>query len=122
MYMAVTPGYFETLGVPLSPAARRNGCDAERDTALIWVNQTFARTYLNNKAVGERIELEDTQLEIVGVVGDIRTFGLQEDIRPFAYVTLGNPAVSLDLMQVAFARRRRPMRCVSASARGGRSR
>jgi putative ABC transport system permease protein len=33
-------------------------------------------------------------------VGDIRTFGLQEDIRPFAYTTPGNPAVSLDVMQL----------------------
>ncbi|HEU4688365.1 MAG TPA: ABC transporter permease, partial [Vicinamibacterales bacterium] len=100
MYMAVTPGFFETLGVPLLAGRAPEWVDAERDTHPIWVNETFARTYLDNKAVGERIELEDTRMEIVGVVGDIRSFGLQEDVRPFAYVALGNPAVSLDLMQV----------------------
>jgi putative ABC transport system permease protein len=100
MYMAVTPGYFETLGVPLLAGRAPEWVDTERDTHPIWVNETFARTYLDNRAVGERIELEDTRMEIVGVVGDIRSFGLQEEVRPFAYVTLGNPAISLDLMQV----------------------
>ena len=96
MYMAVTPGYFETLGVPLLAGRAPEWIDAEREPHVIWVNDTFARTYLDNKAVGERITLEDTQMEIVGVVGDIRTFGLNETIRPFAYLTLRNPAVSLE--------------------------
>jgi len=100
MYAAVTPGYFETLGVPLLAGRAPEWIDAEREPHVIWVNETFARTYLDNKAIGERITLEDTQMEIVGVVGDIRTFGLNETIRPFAYLTLRNPAVSLNLMQL----------------------
>jgi putative ABC transport system permease protein len=100
MYMAVTAGYFETLGVPLLAGRAPEWADAGREPHVIWVNQTFARRYFNNDAVGQRIELEGTKMEIVGVVGDIRTFGLQEDIRPFAYTTPSNPAVSLDVMEL----------------------
>jgi predicted permease len=101
MYMAVTPGYFETLGVPLVAGRAPDWSDAERARPVIWVNRTFARTYLNDQAIGERIELEEAWFEIVGVVGDIRTFGLGEDVRPFAFMTIGSPAVSLDVMQLA---------------------
>jgi predicted permease len=100
MYMPVTAGFFETLGVPLVAGRPPEWADAERNRPVIWVNQTFARTYLDNEAVGERIVLEGQTLEIVGVVGDIRTFGPREAIRPFAYTTLANPAVALEIMQL----------------------
>jgi putative ABC transport system permease protein len=100
MYMAVTPGYFETLGVQLRAGRAPEWADAEQNRPVIWVNETFARTHLDNKAVGERIELADQKLEIVGVVGDIRSFGPREELRPFAFMTVANPAVSLDVMQL----------------------
>jgi putative ABC transport system permease protein len=100
MYMAVSAGYFETLGVPVLAGRAPEPADAEGGRPVVWVNETFARTFLDNNAIGERIELEGTRLEIVGVVGDIRTFGPREDVRPFAYMTLGNPAVSLDVMHL----------------------
>jgi predicted permease len=114
MYMAVTPGYFETLGVPLLAGRPAEWVDAERERHVIWVNETFARTYLDNKAVGERITLEGVPMEIVGVVGDIRTFGLSEEIRPFAYLTLGNPAVSLDVVQLVARTTASPVSLASA--------
>lgn len=55
-------------------------------------------------AIGERIRIGDdkTWLEIVGVVGDVRTFGLREDLRPMAYLPLGTSVggVSLDVMHM----------------------
>jgi len=114
MYMAIAPGYFETLGVPLLAGRAPAWIDAERERQVIWINQTFARTYLNNKAIGEQIEFDGTRMEIVGVVGDIRTFGMQEDIRPFAFLTLGNPRVSLDVMQLVVRTGTRPDTLASA--------
>ncbi len=100
MYMAITPGYFETLGVRLLAGRAPEWVDTEREPHVIWVNETFARSYLENKAVGQQIDLEGTRMEIVGVVSDIRTFGPSEEIRPFAFLTPRNPAISLDLMHL----------------------
>jgi len=66
------------------------------------VNRSFAQRFLDDRAIGERIRLDGHWLEIVGVVGDVKTFGLAEDIRPMAYLPVGTPvrAVALDVMQV----------------------
>jgi ABC-type antimicrobial peptide transport system permease subunit len=56
-------------------------------------------------------------MEIVGVVGDIRTFGLDQEIRPFAYLTLGNPVVSLDVMQLVARTAASPASLASALRR-----
>jgi putative ABC transport system permease protein len=99
MYVAVGPGYFETLGVPLLQGRAPQRGDAEQARPVAWVNRTFARQFLDDRAIGERIRIQgETWLEIVGVVGDVRTFGLREEIRAMAYLPLSNPAVSLDVM------------------------
>ena len=43
--------------------------DAAPGRAVAWVNETFARRFLDGRALGERIQLGDQWLEIVGVVG-----------------------------------------------------
>jgi putative ABC transport system permease protein len=99
MYQAVTAGYFETLGMPLLEGRAPARDDAERGRTVVWVNETFARQFLDNRAVGERIQIGGTTLEIAGVVGDVR-FDLREDVRPTAYLPLHTPAVALDVMHV----------------------
>jgi putative ABC transport system permease protein len=98
MYTAVAAGYFETLGVPLLEGRPPERSDADQRRPVAWVNRTFARQFLDGRAVGEAIRIQDTWLEIVGVVGDVRTFGLREDVRPMAYLPLSNAAVGLDFM------------------------
>ena len=102
MYHVVTDGYFETLGLSLRAGRAPTRADAMAGRSVAWVNETFARRYLENHAVGERIRLEKYWLEIVGVVSDARIFGLRDEIRPVAYLPLGTPvtAVGLDVMQV----------------------
>ncbi len=71
---ATTPGWFETMGIPL-----RSGRDFEigdrvggRPVAI--VNETFVRRFLGNAPpIGQTVRLgfdRDTRYEIVGVVGD----------------------------------------------------
>jgi predicted permease len=86
MYQAVTAGFFETLGVPLVDGRLPTKDDDTHGRHVAWVNEKFARDFLDGRALGERIQLEGNWLEIVGVVGDIRTFGLREEIRPVAYL------------------------------------
>ena len=116
MYQAVTAGYFETLGVRLIEGRFPTPDDETQGRRVVWVNETFARDFLDGRAIGERIELEDNWLEIVGVVGDIRTFGLRDDIRPVAYLppTVPMRTVSLDVMQMVIRTAGAPASLASA--------
>jgi predicted permease len=102
MYAVVSDGYFETIGVPIVAGRAPSSDDGVPGRAVAWVNRSFARQFLEDRALGERIRLDGHWLEIVGVVGDVRTFGLAEEIRPMAYLPVGTPvrAVTLDVMLV----------------------
>lgn len=105
MYHAVMAGYFETLGMPLVAGRAVDRLDADQARPVVWVNETFARQFLDGRALHERIRIGNDDapwLEIVGVVGDVRTFGLREEIRPMAYLPISTPVtgVSLDVMQI----------------------
>ncbi len=107
MYHPVMAGYFETLGVPLREGRLPERADAERTRGIAWVNETFVQRFMDGRALGERIRFGEAQewLEIVGVVGDMRAFGLREDVRPMAYLPIGTSVagVGLDVMQIVLA-------------------
>jgi putative ABC transport system permease protein len=98
MHSAVTAGYFETLGVPLIEGRLPERVDAEQLRPVAWVNRTFARQFLDDRAIGESIQLQEVWLDIVGVVGDLRTSGLDEPARPMLYVPAGQAGGALDTM------------------------
>jgi hypothetical protein len=102
MYQVVTAGYFETLGLTVREGRAPERRDMNPGQAVVWVSETFARQFLPNRTIGERIQIDEHWLEIVGVVSDVRTFGLREDIRPLAYLPLGTPVstVARDVMHL----------------------
>ena len=91
-----TPGYFEALGIPLLEGRPM----PEEVVALptfqqlgVVVNQAMAeRVWPNESAVGQRIKLGDPDdqeapwLEVFGVVGNTKHFGLDKGINPTIYV------------------------------------
>ena len=107
MYHAVMTGYFETLGIPLLAGRLPERADTERARAVVWVSKTFADRFLAGEALGRRIRIggDQTWLEIAGIVGDVRTFGLREEIRPMAYLppTTSVQAIGLDVLQIVLA-------------------
>jgi putative ABC transport system permease protein len=100
MYTAVTAGYFETLGVPLLEGRAPERSDADPGRAVAWVNDAFARQFLSGRALGEAIQIQNTWLAIVGVVGDLRTLELREEVRPMVYLPPSDTAVDLDVAHV----------------------
>lgn len=92
MWQTVMDGYFSTLRVPLLAGRAPERADVEQARPVAWVNETFARRFLANRVVGERIRLNSDSIwvEVVGVVGDVRAFGLSEDVQPTAFLPL-NP-------------------------------
>ncbi len=93
MYKGVGPGYFETMGMTLLEGRTEKASDVEDGVPVAWVNETFARTLLDGDAIGQHIRWErsgsdSTWAEVVGVVKDVREFGLSEPVRAVAYLPL----------------------------------
>ncbi len=88
-FRTVTPGYLETLGVPLlrgRPLALTDRRDGEQ-VALI--NETFARVAWGGRdPVGETFSIYGgrRELRVVGVVGDVRFHGPGQTTRPAFFV------------------------------------
>ena len=81
------PGYFETMGIPLRTG--RSFREADRANVVI-VNETMARLFWPaGSAVGKRVRSvggAGPWLDVIGVAGDIRHYGLEGEIRPGIYV------------------------------------
>jgi predicted permease len=120
MYAVVTPGFLEAIGVPLEAGRTPERRDHEGGAPVIWVNHTFATQFLDgaSSALGERVRFggDTVFAEIVGVVGDVRTFGLREEIRPMAYMpmTTTNETVSMEVMTFAIRTERDPATLIGA--------
>jgi predicted permease len=96
-WLTVSPGYFEIFKIPaLQGRLFNNRDDASADRVAI-INEAMARKYWpKGDAVGNRVilgkgygpEFEEPARQIVGVVGDVRDFGLNRDPQPVVYVPL----------------------------------
>ena len=83
--------YFQTLGVPLIRGRFFNDADTQNSTRVVIVNKTLADRYFHGQdPVGHRIkwgppESESYWMTIIGVVGDVKQFDLEKDVRPQTY-------------------------------------
>lgn len=93
-YSAVTDGYFETMGISLLAGRAPTRQDVRGGVPVTWINQEFQRRFMPDGAMAERIRFSDdsTWYEVAGVVGDVRTFGIREEIRPMAYFPMVGPS------------------------------
>ena len=91
---AVTPGYFQTLGVTLLVGRTFDDFDGRGEGAgVVVVNETFARTRLGGveAALGRRIAPgtgepdEEDWLTVVGVTRDVKHYGVDTEMRPGVY-------------------------------------
>lgn len=86
----VSTSYFATLGIPLLSGGL---CSSERDGSPSGavVNRAFAATYLGDRSpVGRRLKSSNgTEIEIRGVVGDVRENGLHRVPGPTVYLCTG---------------------------------
>lgn len=82
--------YFSTLGIPLLAGRVFTERDNSSSARVVVINQTLARTFWpNENPLGQRITMKDWGPpligEIVGLVGDVKTNGLDEQVGPMIY-------------------------------------
>ena len=93
-YSEVSSGIFSTLKIPLVKGRYLDEHDTEAAPWVIAINQSFARKFFPNEdPIGQQILLrydpypvdELRPRQIVGIVGDVKHFGLGEETPPFVY-------------------------------------
>jgi predicted permease len=90
MHNVVTPGYFETVGMPLVRGRGFTRQDRLDAPGVALVNETFVRRFLRRgEALGQRFGFGNPKrrrdLEVVGVVKDAKYLRLRESARPMVY-------------------------------------
>ncbi len=84
MIHPVTPAYFETLGIPLQAGRIWSRGEAEADPAPVVVSKGLAVALWGSaeRAVNQPLEMNSFAMTVVGVVGDVRHYGLEHDPDP----------------------------------------
>ena len=89
---SATPGYMETLSIPLRAGRFVDARDTETSPRVALISEAAARRFWpGENPIGKRLRLHvneptKTPREIVGVVGDVRTRGMEVDPVPVIYV------------------------------------
>jgi putative ABC transport system permease protein len=91
-YRVVTPGYFGAMRIPLVEGRFLSDSDTETSQPVVVISERLARLYFpQGSPLGRRITFSDPQTGpwhvIVGVVRDIRNWGLAADPTPETYIS-----------------------------------
>ncbi len=89
-YRMITPSYLRTFGVPLLAGRPLDEHDDRSAEPVVLVSRTLAvRFWTVPDAVGKMLTIEDgeapRQARIVGVVGDVKHYGLDAELTPDLY-------------------------------------
>jgi predicted permease len=83
----VSPDLFQALGIRVLRGRGIRPTDGPDDPFAIVVNETLAREFFQGRnPVGRRVRVAGTEIEVLGVVEDVRHAGLAEEAPPVAYV------------------------------------
>ena len=84
----VTPGYFETMGIPRL-AGRDFGGETASGPKTAVVNRAFVeRLFAGGNPIGQQVTGGGVTYQIVGVVGNVKTISLGEELTPVLYRSL----------------------------------
>jgi predicted permease len=87
----VSSRYFETLGQPISSGRSFTDHDDDKSEKIVVINQSLARhRWPNANPIGQRVSLHQGRdwLKIVGIVADVREYGLDRPAGDELYVPL----------------------------------
>src|SRR5262249_14178892 len=82
----ISHDYFRTMGIEMRAGRAFTEQDGAEEQPVVIINETMARRFFpNENPIGRRFVYHPTPLTIVGVVGDTRHFGLDQEVRPEIY-------------------------------------
>ncbi|MGA3024189.1 MAG: ABC transporter permease [Bryobacteraceae bacterium] len=86
----ITPGFFTAMGIPLHHGRDFDSRDTGSAPRVIIINEAMARRHLaGGNPVGKRLQLQpwnEPAREIVGVVADVKLYGLDQPVEPAAFL------------------------------------
>jgi putative ABC transport system permease protein len=85
----VSSDYFRVMGIPIISGRAFADTDDGSAIPVALVNQSFARRFFpNENAIGQRLRFksENPWITIVGIVGDVRGFGLDKEAKSEIYL------------------------------------
>lgn len=97
LFLTVSAGYFSAMGIPVISGREFTEADARGPPGPVIVNQTLARQWGGRSPLGDRLGVlkaartrpdfgQPLVGTVVGVVGDVKHFGLDADPPPMVYV------------------------------------
>ena len=95
-WVTISPGYFDVFKIPVTRGRAFNERDTQQSPGVVIINETMARRFwekgdpLNDRLViGRGVMREfaaEPERQIIGVVGDVRNGGLNNDPGPMMYI------------------------------------
>ena len=83
----VTPGYFASLGIPLRLGRDVSDNDEPSQPRVAVVSESFVKRYYPDEdPIGKRFKFADSVRTVVGVVGDVRMRGPEQQSEPQVYL------------------------------------
>ncbi len=95
-FRTILPGYIEAMGIELVSGRSFDRLDGEDDRKIALVNETLVERYFTDiDPIGQMLRMPMAgDLEIVGVVADIRHGGLQSEFAPELFIPHGQLPLS----------------------------
>jgi putative ABC transport system permease protein len=79
----VSPDYFRVVGTPLHAGRCFDGTERADTSGVVIVNRSFAHKYWPDEdPLGKHITAYNRDWQVVGIIGDIREFGLLGEVNP----------------------------------------
>ena len=81
LHSSISPEYFQTMGIEMRAGQPFNTQDGREAPHVVVINETLARRFFpNENPIGHRLLTWGPPLTIVGVVGDSRNNGLDQEV------------------------------------------
>jgi predicted permease len=99
----VQPDYLKIMGIPLLRGRFFTEADNNHSTKVAVVDENFARQFFGNEnPIGKHINLDDQPVTVIGVVGHVMQWGLDNDANFSLHVQIYLPFMQLTDSDVSF--------------------